>query len=143
MYFCIPKLNDLKLFRKKDFVALVFISLFSMSTIALFYQILKPEKVLPIYQPNLVNEKLVDSTVSYISKYHTIADFSLINQNGEEITEKELYSLWWLITAFYTDDNPYGTWWIARGLRMNKHEFDNNCVNLSLKLYCPLHGQRL
>ena len=58
--------------------------------------------------------------------------------NSEEITEKELYSLWWLITAFYTDDNPYGTWWIARGLRMNKHEFDNNCVNLSLKLSCPL-----
>lgn len=58
--------------------------------------------------------------------------------NSEEITEKELYSLWWLITAFYTDDNPYGTWWIARGLRINKHEFDNNCVNLSLKLSCPL-----
>ena len=58
--------------------------------------------------------------------------------NSEEITEKELYSLWWLITAFYTDDNPYGTWWIARGLRMNKHEFDNNCINLSLKLSCPL-----
>ena len=58
--------------------------------------------------------------------------------NSEDITEKELYSLWWLITAFYTDDNPYGTWWIARGLRINKHEFDNNCVNLSLKLSCPL-----
>lgn len=58
--------------------------------------------------------------------------------NSEDITEKELYSLWWLITAFYTDDNPYGTWWIAKGLRMNKHEFDNNCVNLSLKLSCPL-----
>ena len=85
MYFCIPKLKDLKLFRKKDFVALVFISLFSMGTIALFYQILKPNEVLPIYQPNLVNEKLVDSTVSYVSKYHTIADFNLINQNGEEI----------------------------------------------------------
>ena len=31
----------IELFRKKDFVALVFISLFSMGTIALFYQILK------------------------------------------------------------------------------------------------------
>ena len=45
LYFCIRKLKDLKLFRKKDFVALVFISLFSMGTIALFYQILNLNKV--------------------------------------------------------------------------------------------------
>lgn len=56
----------------------------------------------------------------------------------EQITEKELYSLWWLITAFFTDDNPYGTWWIAKGLRIDINEFDVNCVNLSLKLSCPL-----
>jgi hypothetical protein len=67
-----------------------------------------------------------------------IFGYLLQHLNIEEITEKELYSLWWLITAHYTDDNPYGTWWIARGLRMDKHEFDNNCVNLSLKLSCPL-----
>jgi hypothetical protein len=58
--------------------------------------------------------------------------------NSEELTEKELYSIWWLITAHYTDDNPYGTWWIARGLRMNKHEFDNNCIRFSLQLSNPL-----
>ena len=56
----------------------------------------------------------------------------------EQITEKELYSLWWLITAFFTDDNPYGTWWIAKGLRIDINEFDNNCVNLSLEISCPL-----
>lgn len=67
-----------------------------------------------------------------------IFGYLLKHLNIEEITEKELYSLWWLITAFYTDDNPYGTWWIARGLRMNKHEFDNNCVRFSLELSNPL-----
>ena len=67
-----------------------------------------------------------------------IFGYLLQHLNIEEITEKELYSLWWLITAFYTDDNPYGTWWIARGLRMNKHEFDNNCVRFSLELSNPL-----
>ena len=102
MYFCIPKLKDLKLFRKKDFVALVFISLFSMGTIALFYQILKPNEILPIYQPNLVNEKLVDSTVSYISKYHTIADFNLVNQNGEKITEKDYENKIYVADFFFT-----------------------------------------
>ena len=58
--------------------------------------------------------------------------------NCQELTEKELYSIWWLITAFYTDDNPYGTWWIAKGLRMDRNEFDNNCVRFSLQLSNPL-----
>ena len=58
--------------------------------------------------------------------------------NLKELTEKEMYSLWWLITAFYTEDNPYGTWWIARGLRMNKYEFDNNCIKFALELSNPL-----
>ena len=67
-----------------------------------------------------------------------IFGYLLQHLNIEEITEKELYSLWWLITAFFTDDNPYGTWWIAKGLRIDINEFDDNCVNLSLKLSCPL-----
>lgn len=67
-----------------------------------------------------------------------IFGYLLQHLNFEEITEKKLYSLWWLITAFYTDDNPYGTWWIAKGLRIDINEFDDNCINLSLKLSCPL-----
>ena len=57
-----------------------------------FYNILKPSKVLPIYQPAQVNVELVDSTIQHQKKYHTIADFKLINQNGDTITE-----------AFYKD----------------------------------------
>ena len=59
--------------------------------IALFYNILKPVKVLPIYQPAQVNYELVDSTIQHQKKYHRIADFSLINQNGDTITQ-EFYS---------------------------------------------------
>ena len=57
-----------------------------------FYNILKPSKVLPIYQPAQVNVELVDSTIQHQKKYHTIADFKLINQNGDTVTE-----------AFYKD----------------------------------------
>jgi len=57
-----------------------------------FYNILKPSKFLPIYQPAQVNVELVDSTIQHQKKYHTIADFKLINQNGDTITE-----------AFYKD----------------------------------------
>jgi protein SCO1/2 len=48
---------------------------------------LKPSKSLPIFNSD-VNPELVDSTVQYISKYHTIADFSFTNQNGKTITQK-------------------------------------------------------
>jgi protein SCO1/2 len=51
----------------------------------LFYGALKPTKK-PIFNPSDVNPEL-DSTVQYISKYHTIGDFS--NQNGKTITQKD------------------------------------------------------
>jgi|TARA_B100000927_G_scaffold282282_1_gene268730 protein SCO1/2 len=81
----------LKLFRKRDFITVGFILAFSAAAITLFYTILKPVETLPIYQPAEVNEKLVDSSVIHVSKYHKISDFELINQNGQKITQ-EFYS---------------------------------------------------
>jgi len=57
-----------------------------------FYNILTPTKILPIYQPAQVNFELVDSTIQHKKKYHKIADFKLVNQNGDTITQ-----------AFYKD----------------------------------------
>ena len=81
----------MKLFRKRDFVTVGFILAFSAAAITLFYTILKPVETLPIYQPAEVNEKLVDSSVIHVSKYHKISDFELTNQNGQKITQ-EFYS---------------------------------------------------
>ena len=52
-----------------------------------FYNILTPTKVLPIYQPAQVNFELVDSTIQHKKKYHKIADFKLVNQDGDTITQ--------------------------------------------------------
>jgi len=68
----------------KLFITTLFV--LSCIIITLFYNILKPVKVLPIYQPAQVNYELVDSTIQHQKKYHRIADFSLINQNGDTIT---------------------------------------------------------
>ena len=81
----------MKLFRKRDFITVGFILAFSTIAITLFYTILKPVETLPIYQPAEVNEKLVDSFVIHVSKYHKISDFELTNQNGQKITQ-EFYS---------------------------------------------------
>jgi protein SCO1/2 len=75
---------------------------FSALTIYLFYSALKPAKSLPIYNPSDVNPELVDTTVQYISKYHTIANFSFTNQNGEFITQKDYEGKIYVADFFFT-----------------------------------------
>jgi protein SCO1/2 len=70
--------------------------------LVLFYSALKPKKMLPIYNPSMVNPELVDSTVQYISKYHTIADFSFTNQNGKIITQKDYEGKIYVTDFFFT-----------------------------------------
>jgi protein SCO1/2 len=75
---------------------------FSIIVISLFYDALKPKKSLPIFNPSDVNPELVDTTVQYISKYHTIADFSFTNQNGETITQKDYEGKVYVADFFFT-----------------------------------------
>nr|WP_315205475.1 SCO family protein [uncultured Flavobacterium sp.] len=79
----------------------VFIVL-SAIILSLFYSALKPKKTLPIYNPADVNPELVDSTVQYKSKYHTIADFSFTNQNGKTITQKDYEGKIYVADFFFT-----------------------------------------
>ena len=92
----------MKLFRKRDFITIGFILLFSAAAITLFYVILKPTETLPIYQPAEVNEKLVDTSVIHVSKYHKISDFKLVNQNGEEITQEFYKNKIYVADFFFT-----------------------------------------
>lgn len=80
------------------------IVLFILSAIIvfLFYDALQPEQNLTIYQPSMVNPELVDSTLQYKRKYHTIADFSLVNQNGETITQKDYENKIYVADFFFT-----------------------------------------
>ena len=74
----------------------------SVIILSLFYSALKPAKSLPIYNPADVNPELVDSTVQYKSKYHTIADFSFVNQNGDTITQKDYEGKIYVADFFFT-----------------------------------------
>ncbi|MGV9002427.1 SCO family protein [Flavobacterium sp.] len=76
--------------------------IFSAIVISLFYTALKPKKNLPIYNPSDVNPELVDSTVQYISKYHTISDFKFTNQNGKIITQKDYEGKIYVADFFFT-----------------------------------------
>lgn len=70
--------------------------------ISIFYSILKVEKPLPIYQPNRVEVELVDSTIQHVKKYHKIADFSLINQNGKTVTQEDYKDKIYVADFFFT-----------------------------------------
>ncbi len=91
----------LSILRKyKLFLSIVIV--LSAIILALFYSALKPKKMLPIYNPSMVNPELVDSTIQYISKYHTIADFSFTNQNGKKITQKDYEGTIYVADFFFT-----------------------------------------
>lgn len=89
-------------FFKKYKLFFIGLFVFSVITIALFYNALKPEKTLPIFNPADVNPELVDSTVQHIGKYHTIADFSFTNQNGKTVTQKDYEGKIYIADFFFT-----------------------------------------
>ena len=91
----------LTFFGKYKFFGIVLLVLSSV-IIYLFYNALQPPKKLPVYQPSMVNPELVDSTLQYKRKYHTIADFSLINQNGETVTQDDYKDKIYIADFFFT-----------------------------------------
>ena len=92
----------MKLFRKRDFITVGFILIFSAVAVYMFYVILKPVEVLPIYQPAEVNERLVDSSIIHVAKYHKISNFKLTNQNGKEITQANYKDKIYVADFFFT-----------------------------------------
>lgn len=74
----------------------------SVIIVILFYNALKPEERLPIYQPNMVSATLVDSSLQYVRKYHSIADFKLVNQNGDTITQNTYADKIYVADFFFT-----------------------------------------
>jgi protein SCO1/2 len=99
-YFC--QKNQMLDFIKKYRILIITFILFSIVTVSLFYNALKPQKTLPIYNPADVNPELVDSTVQFVAKYHTIADFSFTNQNGKTITQKDYEGKIYVADFFFT-----------------------------------------
>ena len=91
----------LSFFKKYRFFAIVMFVL-SVIIISVIIQIMKPERHLKVFQPAQVSADLVDTTLHYVKKYHTIADFSLTNQNGETITQADYDDKIYIADFFFT-----------------------------------------
>lgn len=89
-------------FFKKSFPTLLFLALFSLVALPVFYQLLKVDQKLKIYNPADVNPRLVDESLRHVQKNHTIANFELINQNGETITHQDYQDKIYVADFFFT-----------------------------------------
>lgn len=89
----------LKKTSKQDILiaGLIVLSIFLVS-----YFLIKKENELPIYNPTDFNSELVDATLQKTTKNHTVSNFSLINQNGETITQKDFEDKIYVTDFFFT-----------------------------------------
>lgn len=97
-------LMDLAFFKKSK-LTIIFLIVFSAISVPVFYYIVKVDKKLKVYNPTDVNPSLVDVSIKHITKDHTIADFELINQNGEIITNKNYKNKIYVADFFFTRCN--------------------------------------
>ena len=92
---------NLKFF-KKSVPTLIIMAVFSVVMIFAIYTLLTPEKKLPVFNPADVNPKLVDKSVINITRNHKVADFKLINQNGEIVTQEDYKDKIYVADFFFT-----------------------------------------
>ncbi|WP_100611182.1 SCO family protein [Confluentibacter lentus] len=88
-------------FKEYKIFAIVF-GIISIIIVTIIYDTLNVYKPLPVYQPEMVNSELVDSTIQSKRKYHKIADFKLINQNGKTITQDDYQNKIYVADFFFT-----------------------------------------
>jgi protein SCO1/2 len=69
---------------------------------AAFQYALTPEKTLAILQPDKFDPTLVDDSMLFVKKYHKIAPFELLNQNGDTITQQDYTGKIYVADFFFT-----------------------------------------
>jgi protein SCO1 len=89
-------------FLKKYKLFLLTLVIFAIVFLTISYKLLSKNKGLPIINPSEVNPELVDTTIQYKSKYHTIANFSFTNQNGKTITQNDYEGKIYVADFFFT-----------------------------------------
>jgi len=87
---------------KKSLPFLIFFVIFSAVVLTVFTHLLTKEERLKIYNPIDVNPRLVDASVKHVQKNHTIADFRLLNQNGDTITNANYNEKIYIADFFFT-----------------------------------------
>ena len=94
-------MSFLAFFKSYKYFAITF-SVLCVVIITVIYNILNVKQPLPTWQPEMINEEMVDQDIRHKAKYHAIADFSLTNQNGETITQDTYKDKIYVADFFFT-----------------------------------------
>lgn len=93
------------------------------------------KKELPIYNPSDFNPELVDKAMQNSTKYHTVADFELVNQNGRTITQEDYKNKIYVADFFFTRCPSICPIMTNNILKLQKEFLNNNEVKfLSLSV---------
>ena len=80
----------------------LFFGIFSILMVTIIYLFTNTAKKLPVYNPVDVNPRLVDKSVRNQKRGHKIADFTLINQYGDTITQDTFKNKIYVANFFFT-----------------------------------------
>lgn len=103
---------------------MIFLFFFAIFFIPVLYFLSKPKTVLPVYNPADVNPRLVDDQLKHITKNHKIADFVLLNQNGDTITQENFKDKIYVADFFFTRCQT-----ICPVMAINMAELQNYFIN--------------
>ena len=107
---------------KYDFIKIgVLLSIFIIG-VAAAYVILKPPPTLPIYNPSDLNPAVVDDSLEGTGRGHYVADFELLDQNGDTITPDVVEGKIYIADFFFTTC-PSICIDMAKNMRMLQEEF--------------------
>ncbi len=86
----------------KNKLALIIPAILLCIGIAVAYEMIKNDRVLPIYSPAMINPELVDESKQNVTKGHRIGDFELVNQDGKTVTNKDFDEFYYVTDFFFT-----------------------------------------
>ncbi len=86
---------------KYKWIILVFVAIWVVGIIVV-YPMIKKNQRLQVFQPVDVNPQLVDIDMQRTAKAHRIADFSLTDQAGEAVTNKDFEDKIYVADFFFT-----------------------------------------
>lgn len=87
---------------KKPDYTVEFMIFLALLTIVIVYKVVSLKKELPVLNPTDLNPQLVARSLQHVDDHHTVADFSLINQNGETVTAEDYRDKIYVADFFFT-----------------------------------------
>ncbi len=87
---------------KTHYTSLIFLGIFSILMIIIIFIFSNKTRKLPVFNPIDVNPRLVDKSVRNVKNGHKIADFTLLNQKGDTITQDTFKDKIYVANFFFT-----------------------------------------